>query len=73
MEKLFGGIEAGGAKFVCSVGNSALEIIERVNYTAIQVDDSFFAPFDQKRNWCFMNKCGRLWGYSDVHYIQFGF
>ena len=32
MEKLFGGIEAGGTKFVCSVGNNDLEIIERASY-----------------------------------------
>jgi fructokinase len=32
VEKLFGGIEAGGTKFVCAVGNQELEIIERVSY-----------------------------------------
>jgi predicted NBD/HSP70 family sugar kinase len=30
--ELFGGIEAGGTKFVCAVGNSLGEILERENF-----------------------------------------
>ncbi|MBP2100149.1 fructokinase ScrK [Enterococcus rivorum] len=54
MEKIVGSIEAGGTKFVCAVGNQALEIIERVSFptttpeeTMLSVID-FFAPYKNR-------------------------
>ena len=54
MEKLFGGIEAGGTKFVCAVGNNDLEIVERVSYPTTTPEEtmalviSFFKQYEEQ-------------------------
>lgn len=48
---LFGGIEAGGTKFVCAVGDASLDLVERASFPTMMPDEtieraiSFFRPF----------------------------
>lgn len=46
MEKLFGGIEAGGTKFVCAAGNHELEIIEKVSYPTTNPEETMTLVID---------------------------
>jgi fructokinase len=54
MKRLFGGIEAGGTKFVCVVGSGPNDIVEEVRFPTAQVAEetirsaiSFFAAYAQ--------------------------
>ena len=47
---LFGGIEAGGTKFVCAVGNENAEIISKLSIPTTTPEDTFqqvYELFDQ--------------------------
>jgi fructokinase len=39
-KQLLGGIEAGGTKFVCSVGTADLTIVERVSFPTTTPDET---------------------------------
>jgi fructokinase len=52
MKRLYGGIEAGGTKFVCVVGTSPREIVEEIRFPTSQAAEetirqalAFFAPY----------------------------
>jgi fructokinase len=55
MKQLYGGIEAGGTKFVCMVATDPEHIIEEIRFPTshpaetIQKANSFFAPYAQRR------------------------
>ena len=40
IKKMYGSIEAGGTKFVCAIGNSKLEILERVSFPTTTPDET---------------------------------
>lgn len=52
MDKLIGGIEAGGTKFVCAVGTSSGEVRQEVRFATVKPDETiaqaidFFKQFD---------------------------
>jgi fructokinase len=57
MKRLYGGIEAGGTKFVCVVGSSPNDIVEEIRLPTTQFAEetirgaiAFFAPYTQNAN-----------------------
>jgi fructokinase len=53
MDKLYGGIEAGGTKFVCAVGTNSGDVIDEIRFPTTGPDETiqktvaFFAPYAQ--------------------------
>ena len=57
MKRLFGGIEAGGTKFVCVVGSGPNDIVEEIRFPTAQVAEetirraiAFFEPYTHNAN-----------------------
>jgi fructokinase len=57
MKQLYGGIEAGGTKFVCVVGSGPKDIVEEIRFPTTQAAEetvqraiAFFAPYTCKAN-----------------------
>lgn len=43
---LYGGIEAGGTKFVCGIGNEQLQVIERKSFPTTTPEETMEQVFD---------------------------